>query len=227
MPAGPAGARAVILEGFPVGPIGANCYIYGDGEAGEAVVIDPGDEPDRILAAVGRLGVRVVAVVNTHGHFDHVQAVEAVRRATGAPFLIHEAEREVLESGPARARVMFGIEVPPSPIPDRWLREGDRIPVGGLVLEVRHTPGHSPGGVCLLGRGLVFTGDTLFSGSIGRTDIPGGDYETLVESIRRVLIPLPDETVCYPGHGPPTTIGEEKRTNPFVAPLLRGREGRA
>lgn len=217
----------MILQGFPVGPIGANCYVYGDEAAGEVVVVDPGDEPDRILAVLRRLGARVVAIVNTHGHFDHVQAVDPVRRATGAPFLIHEAEKEVLESGPARARVMFGIEVPPSPVPDGWLRDGDRIRAGSLELQVRHTPGHSPGGICLLGRGVVFTGDTLFAGSVGRTDIPGADYETLLASIKRVLLPLPDETVCYPGHGPETTIGEEKRTNPFVAALLGDRGGNA
>ena len=111
-------------------------------------------------------------------------------------------------------------------MPDRWLTEGDRLQVGGLTLAVRHTPGHSPGGVCLLGDGLAFVGDTLFAGSIGRADLPGADMQTLLASIAQVLLPLPDETACYPGHGPPTTIGEEKRTNPFVAPLLQRGSGR-
>jgi hydroxyacylglutathione hydrolase len=211
----------MILEGFPVGPIGANCYIVGDDATGEVFVIDPGDEPERILQRLGRLGARPIAIVNTHGHFDHVQGVDAVRRATGAPFWIHEAEREVLEQGPARARLLFGLELPASPMPDRWLRDGDRLQVGSLSLAVRHTPGHSPGGVCLLGEGVAFVGDTLFAGSIGRTDLPGADLDTLLRSIAQVLLPLPDETVCYPGHGPETTIGDEKRDNPFLLPLVR------
>jgi len=211
--------RGMILEGFPVGPIQANCYLFGDESTGELFVIDPGDEPERILAAVRRHGARVVAIVNTHGHFDHVMAVEAVRRATGAPFWIHEAEREVLAEGPVRAKALFGVEVPPSPEPNRWLKEGDELRVGGLGLTVRHTPGHSPGGVCLLGDGLVFVGDTLFAGSVGRTDLPGASMDVLLESIARVLLPLPDDTVCYPGHGPETTIGEERRSNPFLQGL--------
>jgi hydroxyacylglutathione hydrolase len=216
----------MILDGFPVGPIGANCYIFGDESTGDAFVIDPGDEPDRILGALRKRKVRATAIVNTHGHFDHVQGVEAVRRATGAPFWIHEAERDALAQSPARAKLMFGIALPPSPAPDRWLRDGDRLQVGALVLVVRHTPGHSPGGVCLIGEGIAFVGDTLFAGSIGRADIPGSDFDTLLASITRVLLPLPDDTVCYPGHGPETTIGEEKRTNPFLVPLVRraGRE---
>ena len=213
----------MILQGFPVGPVGANCYIFGDDAAREVFVIDPGDEPDRILQALRQLGARPVALVNTHGHFDHIQGVEAVRRETGAPFWIHEAEAEILTHGPARAKMLFGLDLPPSPAPDRWLVEGDRLRVGGLTLTVRHTPGHSPGGVCLLGDGLVFTGDTLFAGSIGRADLPGADMATLLASIARVLLPLPDETVCYPGHGPVTTIGEERRTNPFLTALRHER----
>jgi glyoxylase-like metal-dependent hydrolase (beta-lactamase superfamily II) len=208
----------MILEGFPVGPVAANCYIFADDSTGEAFVIDPGDEPDRILDHLRRHRVRPVAIVNTHGHFDHIQGVDAVRQATGAPFWIHEAEREVLRQGPARARQLFGMDLPPSPVPDRWLQDGDRLLVGGLRLVVRHTPGHSPGGICLLGDGLAFVGDTLFAGSIGRADLPGADLGTLLASIARVLLPLPDETICYPGHGPETTIGEEKRSNPFLAP---------
>jgi len=217
----------MILQGFPAGPIGANCYIVGDDGTRDVFVIDPGDEPERILEALRRLGARPQALVNTHGHFDHIQAVDAVRRATGAPFWIHEAEREILEHGPARAKTLFGLDLPSSPAPDRWLVDGDRLRVGGLVLTVRHTPGHSPGGVCLLGDGLAFVGDTLFAGSIGRTDLPGADTAVLLASIAGVLLPLPDDTICYPGHGPETTIGEEKRTNPFLAPLLRGAGGAA
>lgn len=213
----------MILQGFPVGPVGANCYIVGDDTTREVFVVDPGDEADRILATLTRLKVRAIALVNTHGHFDHIQAVDAVRRATGAPFWIHEAERDTLEQGPARAKMIFGLDLPPSPVPDRWLREGDRIAVGSLTLTVHHTPGHSQGGVCLVGDGIAFVGDTLFAGSIGRTDLPGGDLDTLLASIARVLLPLPDETICYPGHGPETTIGDEKRTNPFLAPLMSRR----
>ena len=216
----------MILQGFAVGAIGANCYIFGDEAAGEVFVIDAGDEADRILEALRRLNVRPVALVNTHGHFDHIQAIDAVRRATGSPFWIHRGEAEVLAQGPARAKSLFGLNLPPAPVPDRWLTEGDRLQVGGLTLAVRHTPGHSPGGVCLLGDGLAFVGDTLFAGSIGRADLPGADMQTLLASIAQVLLPLPDETACYPGHGPPTTIGEEKRTNPFVTPLLQRGSGR-
>ena len=216
----------MILQGFAVGAIGANCYIFGDEAAGEVFVIDAGDEADRILQTLRRLNARPVALVNTHGHFDHIQAVDAVRRATGAPFWIHRGEAEVLAQGPARAKSLFGLNLPPAPVPDRWLTEGDRLQVGGLTLAVRHTPGHSPGGVCLLGDGLAFVGDTLFAGSIGRADLPGADLQTLLASIVRVLLPLPDGTACYPGHGPLTTIGEEKRTNPFVAPLLQRGSGR-
>ncbi len=219
----------MILQGFPVGPVGANCYIVGDDETRDVFVIDPGDEPERILDALRQLRARPVALVNTHGHFDHIQGVEAVRRATGAPFWIHEAERDTLTHGPARAKALFGLDLPPGPAPDRWLVEGDRLPIGRFTFTVRHTPGHSPGGVCLLEDGIAFVGDTLFAGSIGRTDLPGGDMETLLDSIARVLLPLPDATVCYPGHGPETAIGEEKRTNPFLAPLItrRGREHRS
>ena len=218
----------MILLGFPVGPVGANCFIVGDDTTRDVFVIDPGDEPERILDALQSLRARPAALVNTHGHFDHIQAVNAVRKATGAPFWIHEAERDVLAQGPARAKAIFGIDLPPSPVPDRWLVDGDRLAVGGVTFTVRHTPGHSPGGVCLIGDGIAFVGDTLFAGSIGRTDLPGADTDTLLASIARVLLPLPDETVCYPGHGPETTIGEEKRTNPFVAPLAarRAREER-
>ena len=214
-------SRTVILAGFPVGSVAANCYIFGDDATGEVFVIDPGDEPDRILAEIRRLHARPVAIVNTHGHFDHVMAVDAVRRTAHVPFWIHEAERPVLETGPARARVLFGVDVPASPVPDGWLREAQVLRVGRLTLTVRHSPGHSPGGVCLLGDGLVVTGDTLFAGSVGRTDLPGADQDQLFASIARVLLPLPDDTVCYPGHGPETTIGEEKRSNPFVEPLVR------
>lgn len=217
----------MIIAGFPVGSVGANCYIFGDDATREVFVIDPGDEAERILAELRRLDARPVAIVNTHGHFDHVMAVDEVRRATHVPFWIHEGERPVLESGPSRAKVLFGIDLPPSPVPDRWIAEGDVLPVGGLRLTVRHTPGHSPGGVCLVGDGLVFTGDTLFAGSVGRTDLPGANQDALFASIARVLLPLPDETVCYPGHGPETTIGEEKRGNPFIVPLVRSRGGGA
>ncbi len=212
----------MILEGFPVGPIQANCYIFGDDATREVFVIDPGDDPERVLATLRRLNARPVAIVNTHGHFDHVQGVDAVRHAAHIPFWIHEAERDVLAQGPARAQALFGVALPLSPVPDRWLQDGDRLQVGSLALTVRHTPGHSPGGVCLVGDGLAFVGDTLFAGSIGRTDIPGADLETLLTSIARVLLPLPDGTVCYPGHGPETTIGEERRFNPFLAPLESG-----
>ena len=210
----------MILRGFPVGPIEANCYIFGDEGRSEVFVIDAGDEAERILETLRLLKVRPIALVNTHGHFDHIQAVDAVRRATGAPFWIHEGEAELLRQGPARAKLLFDLDLPPSPVPDRWLTEGDTLQVGPLFLTVRHTPGHSPGGICLLGDGLAFVGDTLFAGSIGRTDLSGGDYTALMRSITGVLFALGDSATVHPGHGPDTTILRERTKNPFVLEYL-------
>jgi glyoxylase-like metal-dependent hydrolase (beta-lactamase superfamily II) len=211
----------MLIETLVVSPLAVNCYIVGDEETREAMVIDPGDNAREILDALRRGRLNVKAIVNTHAHFDHVGAVSQVREATGAPFMIHADEAPILAAASGSA-ALWGMYVPQPKPADRLLREGDEVRVGSIAFRVLHTPGHTPGGICLLHDKTVFVGDTLFQGSIGRTDFPGGDYGTLMASIRGKLLPLPDETVVYSGHGAPTTIGEEKQFNPFVRPLVTG-----
>lgn len=205
----------MIIDTLAVGPIMANCYILGCRETGLAAVIDPGDEPQRILAAVARNKLKVTAILNTHGHFDHVGANAPLKAATGADIMIHALDAPMLADLASAGR-MFGLRVENSPPPDRTLSDGDRIAVGNLSLEVIHTPGHTPGGVAFYTNAAVFVGDTLFAGSIGRTDLPGGDFDTLIRSIHTRLFTLDDAVQVYPGHMGLTTIGREKRHNPFV-----------
>jgi glyoxylase-like metal-dependent hydrolase (beta-lactamase superfamily II) len=202
-----------------LGPIGTNGYIVGDEATGKAAVIDPGDEAPRLLAAIERLRLTVDQIIVTHAHFDHIGGVRGLVEATHAPFLIHEKELMVLGVASERAAALLGITVPNPPKPDRLLREGDLLTFGGQTFRVVHTPGHSPGHMCLIGDGVAFVGDVVFQGSIGRTDLPGGDHETLLRSIATHILPLADETVLYNGHGPATTVGHERRTNPFLAGL--------
>ncbi len=211
----------MILETLVVGSLGVNCYIIGDDKTRDAIVIDPGGNANDILAAIEKHQLKVIAIVNTHAHFDHVGALHSIRAETGAPFVLHEDEVPMLRGAQSSA-AMFGLAIPQQTPPERLVRDGDRIEVGAVVLKVLHTPGHTPGGICLLNENHVFVGDTLFQGSIGRTDFPGGDYATLMRSIRDKLMPLPDETVVHPGHGAATTIGEEKTLNPFLRPLMTG-----
>ncbi len=212
----------MLLETLVVGPLAVNCYLVGDETTREAIVIDPGDDARNILDTIRRGRLNVKAIVNTHAHFDHVGALGEVREATGAPFMLHADEVPILGAASASA-ALWGIKVQQPKPADRLLHEGDEVRVGNLALKVLFTPGHTPGGICLLGDRCVFVGDTLFQGSIGRTDFPGGDYATLMASIRDKLLPLPDETVVYAGHGAATTIGQEKQLNPFVRPLITGR----
>jgi len=195
-------------------PFFVNCYVVTDG--GEALVIDPGEVTPDILHAID--GFRVPTIVNTHGHCDHCGGNAALLKQTGAELVLHSADLPLLRSMEAQAE-MFGVSVEPSPDPDRFLREGDTVTVGGVTLKVLHTPGHSPGHIVLVGDGIAFVGDVLFAGSVGRTDLPGGDTHQLLESIGRKLLTLPDATTVYPGHGPATTIGQERRTNPFLVDL--------
>jgi glyoxylase-like metal-dependent hydrolase (beta-lactamase superfamily II) len=206
----------VIIKEMAVGPIMANCFIVGCEETKNAVVIDPGDDTDRILLALADLSLKVKYIINTHGHFDHVGGNRKMKTATGADILIHSLDAHMLGSLSATAAT-WGLSTDDSPPPDRTVEDGDRIDFGTLTLTVIHTPGHSPGGISLYTEGNVFVGDTLFAGSIGRTDFPGGDYGTLVSSIRNKLLVLGDDVRVFTGHGPETTIGREKQFNPFLA----------
>jgi glyoxylase-like metal-dependent hydrolase (beta-lactamase superfamily II) len=205
----------MILIRLVVGPLQVNCFILADDKTREAVVIDPGDDASDILKIIGEKGLKVRYIVNTHAHFDHVGANTAIKEATGAELLLHEADAPVLATVSHQSR-SFGMNPVSSPAADRLLKHGDIIAAGEISLKVLHTPGHTPGGISLLEQGMVFTGDALFAGSIGRTDFPGGDLMTLLRSIKTRLMTLPDDTKVFSGHGPESTIGEERRENPFL-----------
>ena len=207
--------KNMVLIRLIVGPLQANCFILADEKTKDSVVIDPGDDAENILKIIRAKGFRVKYIVNTHGHFDHVGANKAIKDATGAELLIHEGDAHVLASAPQHSRA-FGMIPMSSPPADRYLKHGDVITAGEISLKVLHTPGHSPGGICLLEAGMVFTGDALFAGSIGRTDLPGGDLSTLLRSIKTNLMTLPDDTKIFCGHGPASTIGNERQENPFL-----------
>jgi len=207
----------MIIKMLAVGSFAANCYIVGSSATKQGIIIDPGAEAGTILRTVQQTGLSISIIVITHAHIDHVGALREVQRKTGAQFAIHEAERGLSLSAPIRMLTSLGISpVKSPPRPDRLLKDGDHIDVAGLHFEVLYTPGHSSGGICLSGHGVVFSGDTLFNLGIGRTDFPGMSYERLMKSIHEKLMVLPDETIVYPGHGPPTTIGDERRGNPFL-----------
>jgi len=205
----------MIIKTLPVGPIMANCFIVGCKETLETAVIDPGDEADKILQLVADLDLNIKTIINTHGHFDHVSANKGIHTATNAPILIHALDAPMLEQISASA-ANWGLSAEDSPLPERTIDDGDTISFGQITLKVMHTPGHTPGGVSLFTDGHVFVGDTLFAGSIGRTDFPGGDFATLKSSIQDKLFALGDDVRVYTGHGPETTIGHEKQHNPFV-----------
>lgn len=209
------GKKDMMLIRLVVGPLQVNCFIIADEKTREAVVIDPGDDPQDILRVIKEKELKVKYIVNTHGHFDHVGANRAVKDATGAEILFHEADAALLAAAPRQSAV-YGIAAVPSPPADRFIKHGDIITAGEVSLKVLHTPGHSPGGISLLEQGMVFTGDALFAGSIGRTDLPGGDLMTLIRSIKTNLMALPDDTNVFSGHGPASTVGDERRENPFL-----------
>lgn len=206
----------MIVKQLPVGMIQANCYIAGCEETGEGVIIDPGDEAGRILAEVEAAGLTIKYILNTHAHFDHIMANGPLVQATAAPLALHPLDLPLLRQNGGAS--LFGLDAPPSPEPDIELAEGDTIVFGRYSLKVLFTPGHTPGHVSFYEAtaGVVFDGDVLFAGGIGRTDLPGGDYETLLHSINEKLMVLPDETAVYSGHGPATTIGQERAGNPWL-----------
>lgn len=208
----------VVLKGITVGLLQENCYIFGCAETREGAVIDPGDNARAILRLVEQADLTIGKILNTHAHIDHVMAVNDVKLATGAHFYLHEADLTTLHEAPERARLWLDSEVEPIDDPDEFLTDGQMIEVGNQELEVRFTPGHAPGHVVFIHHATqtIFAGDTLFQGSIGRYDLPGGNLEILLQSIREQLLTLPDSYVVYPGHGQATTIGIERAQNPFV-----------
>lgn len=205
-----------------VGPFQSNCFIVSCEKTKEAIIVDAGDDGDRILSHIDENHLRVKLIVNTHAHIDHVTALAEVKSALAVPVLMHENEMLIYRNL-AQAAMMFGLAPPASTTIDRYIRGGDTITFGTLTGKVIDTPGHSPGGISLMFDDVtpprVFVGDVLFSGSIGRTDLPGADHQQMMRTLKDVVMEWPDDVVVYSGHGPETTIGVEKRTNPFLLEL--------
>lgn len=213
----------MIIEHFPVKPLGCNCIILGDPATKQAIVVDPGGEAEKILGRLDAHELTCVGIVHTHTHFDHVGATGEIQQATGAPTMLHEADMFMYEKGGLQMQLdTFGmpIKAPDSVTIDRFLEDDDSVSAGAMEAGVVHTPGHTPGSLCFsiasLDTPVLLTGDTLFQGSIGRTDLWKGDHDTLIRSVRTKLLSLPENTLVIPGHGPTTTIEFEKRANPFL-----------
>lgn len=207
----------MIIETFPVGPLQCNCTIMGDERAGDAIVIDPGDEIERIHRRLGDLGLKLKQILVTHAHIDHVGGALKLKRLTGAPILFNQNDMPQIKMMEEQAG-WLGIATPETAAPDESLTDGEVVGLASCPAQVIHTPGHTQGSVCLhfAPLTLLVAGDTLFAGSIGRTDLPGGNYGQIIDSIQSRLLGLPDETKVLPGHGPATTIGIERRKNPFL-----------
>ena len=202
------------VYGMEVGPLAENTYIVEHVESRKAAVVDPGDEGEEILERIAERGITLDKILLTHGHFDHVGAVRTLRERTGARIHVHPEEVERMRTA-GRQGGMFGLSVQNPPAPDVLVREGDTVELGDQEFRVLHTPGHTPGHVTFLTGGMAFVGDLIFAGSIGRTDLPGGSFDDLIRAVREKIFTLPDRTVLFPGHGPATTVGEERRSNPF------------
>lgn len=208
----------MVVQQIEVGPMAVFAYLVGDEQTGEGIVIDPAAEAEHLIDEAKHMGFTITMIVNTHGHVDHIGANGEVKQKTGAPIVIHELDAPLLVTTPASYFRMFGGK--PSPPADRTVKDGEVITVGGVKLQVIHTPGHTPGSICLYTGGMVFTGDTLFVGSVGRTDLPGGSWAQLYRSLTEKLASLPDDTKVMPGHNygptPVSTLGYERRHNPFM-----------
>jgi glyoxylase-like metal-dependent hydrolase (beta-lactamase superfamily II) len=204
----------MIVGKLELGPFATNCYIVGSESNREGMIIDPADKAKEILKRVEDLQLDIKLIALTHGHIDHIGALKKIKEATGAEVAIHADDAGSLRKQPLT--IMLGLFYPIPPPPDRLLKDGDSIEVGDLHFAVLHTPGHTPGGICLLGEGVVFSGDTLFNYGVGRADLPGGNESRLMNSIQSRLMTLPDETIVYPGHGIDTTIGAERKGNPYL-----------
>ena len=205
---------------LPNGQLAENCYLIADRSTCEAVIIDPGEESAMFLAELDTRGWALRAIWVTHAHVDHIMGVGAVQRATGAPIHLHPLDRPLYDALPQFGAWM-GMQLDPAPPPDVELRPGTQVRIGRHTFDVRFTPGHSPGSVSFVGHGMVFGGDVLFNGSVGRTDLPGGDFPTLMTTLQSQFLSLPDSTVVHSGHGPDTTIGVERLTNPFLTGSVR------
>jgi len=208
----------MITKKLVVGQLEANCYILADEETKRAIIIDPGGEAKKILEVIKQNKLKVIYIINTHAHIDHIGANDIIRENTGASLLIHSADAYLLKDMEMNLSTIMNEERGPLLPPTRVLEDGDEIKVDQICLQVLHTPGHTPGSICLYVKDRVFAGDTIFAGGVGRVDLPGGNFTDLQNSIREKLLTLPKEVVVHPGHGPDTTIGKEKKSNPFINP---------
>ncbi|OSM04883.1 MBL fold metallo-hydrolase [Magnetofaba australis] len=205
----------LLHQSLETGPLQVNCHILGDSDSGEAVIIDPGGDAELILALLERMKLRALHIVNTHGHFDHIGAVSALQKKLGCEFWLHAADH-ALVAGAAKHAARWGLPFGDLPVVHHELTDGQTLLLSRVEIDVLHTPGHTPGGVCLRWGDEMATGDTLFAGSVGRTDLPGGNHAQLIRSIEEKLMTLPDTVACHPGHGPSTTIGRERVGNQFL-----------
>jgi len=205
----------MIQDSLTVGRVQCNCYILGCEKTKEGIIIDPGGDADLIMEIVKRHGLTIRYLIATHGHFDHIEGLSDLVKSISAPIMIHEADAPLYNDLKGQGRI-FGFSPEPAPPIDRILNDGDTFTFGEHTVEVLHTPGHSPGSISLKCDNKVFTGDTVFAGSIGRTDLPGGSHDTLIKSAKLKIMPLDESTALFPGHGESTTVGYEKKHNPFL-----------